>query len=193
MKLLRFMLLSACLAFPSFAGTIAQMQFISDDAGSGVFIFSVDGEYWNLFCHQFLPNATTLPYEANVATLADLTGTVLQLQGDPNALKKYQQVAILDLYALANPSSAVDAVRASRRIIDGSGPLVPAAQALFDWVQTQDPTKYDLSGFRIFTNLRTQEIGGFDPGFDLVDVPEPSAMVLLGSGLAGLLLLRRRR
>ncbi len=182
------------LASSAYSATIAQMQFVSDSAGSGVFIFNVDGELKQLFCNQFLPNATTLPYEATVSTLADLSGTTLGMQNDPNALQKYSWVAILDSMALADPSIAVDAVKANRRIVDGTGALTPGAQALFDLVQTLNPADFDLSGFRIYTNPITQEVGGFEGGsgeFPQTDTPEPSAFVMLGSGLVAVALWRR--
>lgn len=173
------------------------MQFVSDAAGSGVFIFNVDGQLKQLFCNQFEPNATTLPYVANVATLADLTGSTLFLENDPNALFKYQRVAILDLLALADPTIAVHAVKANRFIVDGDGALTPKAQELLDFALAANAANYDLSGFKIYTNPITQEVGGFDDpyeeDFPSTEAPEPGAFVLLGSGLMAAGILRRRR
>src|SRR5689334_4110710 len=131
------------MASPASAATIADMLFVSDSAGSGVFIFQVDGELKQLFCNQFFPNATTEPYKANVSTLSDLSNTTLGLLGDPDALFKYQRVAILDLLALNDPSIAVFAVKANRRIVDGSGPLTPEAQALYDFALAANAANYD--------------------------------------------------
>ncbi len=141
------------------------MQFVSDAGGSGVFIFNVNGQLKRMFCTQFLPNATSSPYIANVFTLDNLTGTVLGMQGDPQALFKYQRVAILDLQALADPSLAVAVVKANRRIVDGMGPLTPEAQALYDFALAANAANYDLSGFKIYTNPITQELSGFDTGY----------------------------
>lgn len=164
MKLPRLVLFGALLSTPAAWAVTAQMQMVSN-SGSGVFVFSVNGQARKLFCTQFTPNATTSPYVANVATLANLAGSTLALQNDPQALHKYQMVAILDLMALADPSIAVDVVRANRRIVDGVGPLTPAAQALYDFVLTANPANYDLTGFKIYTNAITQEVTGFDPAF----------------------------
>ncbi len=167
MKLHRYLLLGLLSSIPAFAVT-ANMQFVSDAGGSGVFIFNVNGQLRHLFCTQFFPNATTLPYVANVATLANLAGSTLALQGDPQALFKYQRVAILDLLALADPSIAPAAVRANRRIVDGVGGLTGGAQALYDFALAANAADYDLTGFRIYTYAsvpsQSQEVTGFDPG-----------------------------
>jgi len=185
----------------SLGATIAQMQWISDGEGPGIFNFTVDGVLTRLLCNQFLPNAMTGPYLANVGTLADLGGTTLALRPDAQALQKYQQVAILNLWARIDPVLAIDAVLASRRIVDGTGPLGPGAQTLFDLVMLVNPADYNLTGFRIYTgpfdrdgNPITQELTGFnDGGFDLTIVPEPSAMLLFGSGLAMIAVVVNRR
>ena len=192
MKLHRLLVPVLLMASSASGATIVNMQFVSDVAGSGVFQFTIDGLLSQLFCDQFLPNASTSPYKANVSTLADLSLTVLGLAGDPDALFKYQRVAILELQALGNPSLAVDVVRASRRIVDGQGPLGPGAQTLYDFALAANAANYDLTGFRIYTNITTQELGGFTD-FNLNNTPEPAAFVLFGSGLTAIGLWRRRR
>ena len=152
----------------------------------GVFTFSVNGIIQQLLCDQFLPNATTLTYTSNVATLADLANTQLVRNGDPAALLKYEQVAILDLQASADPTVASDVVRAARFIVDGSGPITPKTQQLLDFALAQNPANFDLTGFRIYTSPLsmagdplTQEMTG-------VNVPEPSfaLLFLIGFGVA---------
>lgn len=193
LRLPKLALLAVLLTSSTWAATIANMQFVSDAAGSGVFIFNIDGELRQVFCDQYEPNAQTGPYQAHVSTLADLTNTVLGLQGDPLALFKYQRVAILNLQALLSPTLAVDVVRAARRTVDGHGPLTPTAQGLYDFALAANANDYDLTGFRIYTNLRTQEVTGFDGGFNLnLETPEPSALVLFGSGVIVLAAFRRR-
>ena len=156
------------------------------------FVFDIDGTIWDLLCDQISPNVTSLPYTAMVATLDDLTGTALNRIGDPDALKKYQMIAILDLLAYANPALAPDVTWANRFIVDGSGPLPGQAAALVAFVQTQNPANYDLSGFRIFYGIRrdgsffdTQEQTGYSP--------EPSTLILVLSSLAGFATLARAR
>src|SRR3954452_4971508 len=152
------------------------MLLIGSQANLGFFTFNVNGTSQQLLCDQFLPNVTTLQYQAVGYSLTDFSGTVLGMQGDPQALQKYQQVAILDLQAYANPSLAADVVRANRFIVDGSGPLTPGAQALLNFVQTQNPANYpQLASFLIFTNPITQEMTGFlDTGGSTGGVPEPA-------------------
>ena len=144
----------------------------------GFSTFSINGVTQQVLCDQFFPNATTLTYTSTVATLADLANTQLFANGDPAALLKYEQVAILDLQAYADPTLAADVVRAARIIVDGRGPNPPQTQQLVDFALAQDPTNYDLTSFRIYTSpltmtgdRLTQEMTGFV-------VPEPSFAVL---------------
>ena len=162
----------------AWASQITSNMFFLGGVNPGFFKFSVDGVDEQLLCDQFFPNVTSQAYTANVATLADLTGTTLVLAGDPDALKKYQEVAILDLVAYRDPSQAGDVVRANRIIVDGSGPSTPNALALLSFVQGQNPANYDLSGFEIFVSQRipTQEMTGFP-------TPEPGGLALLGAAV----------
>jgi hypothetical protein len=153
------------------------MSLVSEDPGFST--FSIDGVIQQLLCDQFFPNATTLTYSSKVATLADLANTQLFANGDPEALLKYEQVAILDLQAYADPTLAADVVMAARVIVDGSGPIPPKTRQLLDFALAQDPANFDLTGFRLYTSpitmtgdRLTQEMTGFP-------IPEPSFAVLL--------------
>ena len=163
----------------------ANMLFLGG-VNPGFFEFSVNGTDRTLLCDQLLPNVTSEPYVANVATLTDLSGTTLVVEGDPNALRKYEEVAILDLIAYQDPSQAADVVRANRIIVDGSGDATANALALLNFAESADPSHYNLSGFQIFVSQRipTQEMTGFP-------APEPGTLALIGSGL--LLLVRCTR
>lgn len=185
------------------AGPIVQMHYqgrlvadASTDRGDTVgsfFIFDVNGVQMLTLCDQFNPEITTEPYKAMVATLDDLTGTFLQLSGDPQALQKYQQVGILALQAFLNPAVAPDVVWAQRYIVEGTGRLTDGARNLLDWVQTQDAVNYpQLQQFVIFAPVKlpgfildTQEQVGF--------IPEPATVALMGGGLVGMMLFRRVR
>jgi hypothetical protein len=167
------------------AATLYFQQFISSP---GFYEFTVDGVTQLLLCDQFSPNVTTEPYTAMVLTLADLTGSQLDRNNDPLLLQKYQQVAILDLRAYADPSLAPDVVRAIRFIVDGHGPLTPGAQDLLDYVALQNPADFDLTGFRIFVGVGTvtQEQTGFL-------TPEPATYAMMSIGLIGLFYARSKR
>ena len=172
------LLLLLLISNSAWAAQITSNMFFLGGVNPGFFKFSVDGVDERLLCDQFFPNVTSEPYVANVATLADLTGTTLVLAGDPDALRKYQEVAILDLLAYQDPSQAGDVVRANRIIVDGSGPSTPNALALLSFVEGQNPASYDLSGFEIFVSQRipTQEMTGFP-------APEPGGLALLGAAV----------
>jgi hypothetical protein len=154
----------------------------------GFFLMEIDGVINPLLCDQFLPNVTTEPYQAIVATLDDLTGTTLERQGDPNALEKYQLVALINLRAYQDPSLAADAVRASRFVVDGFGPMPNSSLDLLAWAQAQDPADFaaELATFKIFANPITQELTGYI-------VPEPGTVFLIAGGLLSLIAVRRFR
>jgi hypothetical protein len=163
-KINRIVLLGLMLAGSSWAVT-ANMKHVADGPGSGIFDFNVDGQLRRLLCTQFLPNVNTSAYVANVATLDNLAGSTLALQNDPQALFKYQRVAILFLMAYFDPSLAVPAVQAARHIVDGVGPMTPAAQTLHDQVLLENAANWNLSGFKIYTAALSQELAGFDEGY----------------------------
>ena len=184
---------------PLGASQIQVSMLLVHETNPGFFTFSINGELHDLLCDQLLPNATTLMYTSNVATLADLANTQLVANGDPAALLKYEQVAILDLRAYVDPTLAADVVRAARVIVDGSGPITPGTQQLLDFVHAQNPANFDLSAFRIFTSpiltngdRMTQEMTGFPVpvGVTGSPVPEPSSVLLLLTAFGVLLSIR---
>ena len=170
------------------AAQVYNMFYLGAVSSPGFFNFTVNGEFQQLLCDQFSPNVTTQPYQALGYSLADLSGTTLGLQGDPQALHKYQEVAILDIQAYLNPTLAPDVVRANRIIVDGSGPTTPGAAALLAFVQNENPANYNLTNFIILVGANTQEQTGF-----LQHAPEPGTWILLGAGLGGIVLKRRGR
>lgn len=191
-------LLLLLLSGSAWAETV-HMLYVGAIGSPGYYLFDVDGVERMLICDQYEPNVTTERYLANVATLADLTGTALVAKNDPNALWKYQRVAILDSLAFADTTNiqlAEDVTWAARRVVDGSGILPGNAQTLYDWVQGENAANYDLSLFRIYTPTPSPLLSQEQTGFEFPDqsaVPEPSTVTLLGAGLAGIALGRRRR
>lgn len=176
----------------AWATTTSTLVFKQAITPVGFFLFSVDGVDRLLLCDQFFPNVTTEPYAATVATLADLSATQLGRNGDPLALVKYQQVAILDLRAYADPTLAPDVVQAIRSIVDGQGVRSQVAIDLLKYAAAQNPANFDLSGFKIFASGTARNPGAQEQtGFF---VPEPSTFgfVFLG-GLMGVAYKRRWR
>jgi len=187
------------------------MSFVTAISSPGFFTFNVNGTIQELLCDQFAPNVTSQPYVAIGYTLADIAapGPIpnLALSSDPDRLHKYQEIAIIDLQAYANPSNSTlagDAVRANRIIVDGSGPHTPGADQLLAFAASQNPANYpQLSSFIVFvgpvnvagisiTQEMTGFLGGGDTGGGGGGVPEPSTAFLLGGGaLAGLLAKKR--
>jgi hypothetical protein len=185
-----------------FAGSVGAATVTMINTGAigapGYYLFNIDNVPYALICDQFVPNVATGPYTATVSTLSDISLTYLSFQNDPNALRKYQWVGMLVAMAFADPTNiqlATDVTWANRRIVDGAGPLPGNAHTLYDFVLTQDPIAYDLSGFRIYTAtpnplISQEQTGFFVSSTGESDVPEPSMIVLFGLGIAGITIRR---
>jgi hypothetical protein len=163
------------------------MQLLNSPGQPNTYQFLVDGTtIFNTFCDDAAHPISSIPYTATETDFSDLTGTLLDRQGDPNALLDYERIAILDLQALADPSIVGDVVIASWAITQNRRTRAGTvgAQNLIDWVWTQNPANYDLSGFVIFATTTDQEQTGF--------VPEPSSWILCGTAVVCFLYLIRR-
>jgi hypothetical protein len=178
------LLLPVLLAHAAAASTIVNMQLLNSPGEPEIYNFDVNGSQVQLFCDDAFHGIVTTPYQATETTLSDLSGTLLERNGDPQALADYEDIAILELQALADPSLVRDVVIANWSITAGRQARDTGAAALISWVQTQNPANYDLSGFVIFTSNTVQEQTGF--------VPEPVTWLLAGTSLSLLALVRRR-
>ncbi len=199
------LLLTLMLSCSAWSAVISQTLTNTGGVNPGFALFTIDGVTGQrLLCDQFFPNITSNTYTSLVYGLADLTSTsqvALIRAGNTlaQALEKYKLVALLDRFAYANPSNAADVVLANRRIVDGSGPTTANSDALLLLAQAQalTTTIAQLSDFRIYNsplNLQgtapiTQEMTGIIGG----TIPEPGTMLLLGAGLAGIAMYRRRQ
>ena len=205
MKKLFLALLLSCSAWST---VITQTLTNTGGVNPGFSIFTIDGVTGQrLLCDQFDPNITSSSYQSLVFGLADLTSTsqvALIRAGNTlaQALDKYKLVALLDRMAYADASLAADVVRANRVVVDGSGATTAQSMALLALARTQAMTTTiaQLSDFRIYnsplniqgTGPITQEMTGIIGGGGGT-IPEPGTMLLLGVGLTGIAMYRRRQ
>lgn len=174
---------------------IVNMQLLNSPGQPDIYDFLVNGTtVIQTLCDDATHSIITTPYQATENSLADLSGTLLNRDGNPNALMDYEEIAMLDLRALSDPTLVRDVTIAEWAITQGRDARDPGAAAMLSWVSTQDPTNFDLSNFVIFSTPMYQEQTGFTggggggPGGS--PIPEPRTFVL--TGLAILLLFHRR-
>ena len=173
---------------------IVNMQLLNSPGQPAIYDFLVDRTtVVQTLCDDATHSIITDPYQATENTLADLSGTLLSRNGNPEALADYETIAMLDLRALSDPALIRDVTIAEWAITQGRDARDPGAAALLTWASTQDPANYDLSNFVIFSTPVYQEQTGFTGGGGGSgggSVPEPRTSLL--AGLAILLLTRRR-
>jgi hypothetical protein len=186
--------------------------------GPGFSIFTIDGITGRvLLCDEFTPNITSNQYNASVISIADILNAISI--GNNNAIKDltlirrgftataalaiYRKVAMLDLIAYASPLDSnlvASVVWANRFLVDGTGRVDNATQALLNQVNAQNFNNFDLTGFRVYagplnigqtTNL-TQEMTGVVGGGGGT-IPEPTTALLFGTGLISIALYRRKK
>ena len=212
-------LVLACWAFHAqLHGALMQFETIGSQ-NPGFFFFTIDGKAGQkLLCDEFSPNVTSLLYNSNVVTLADVlvdnaaaNFTTLRQHGvsASMAFTFYSYVAYLDAKAYAGQALAADVVLANRWMIDGlkegksgnfvrdnttggTGPLTNGAMALLQEVQSLAVVPFNTA-FQIYTSpvdRRGFRLTQEQTGF--AGVPEPSAVILQALGLGVIVFISRR-
>lgn len=121
----------------------------------------------------------------------DASGVANALFGaQPNALLNYQRAAWLYDQMLATPNEASSIQGAIWNIFNASTPDTGASNRWFSMALNANLVGYDFSRFRILTPTDRGEHG---PQETMTTVPEPTTMLLLGSGLLGAAASARKR
>jgi PEP-CTERM motif len=119
------------------------------------------------------------------------TGVANSLYGGlSDALARYQQAAWLYDQIRLNPSDQGDIQGAIWNLFSPGAPDTLGSASWLSQAQAQNFAGYDFSRFRILTPLDRSADG---PQENLMVVPEPASMLLLGTGLLGIAGYFRRR
>jgi hypothetical protein len=121
----------------------------------------------------------------------DASGVANALFGaQPNALLNYQRAAWLYDQMLKTPNEASAIQGAIWNIFNASTPDTGASNRWFSMALNANLVGYDFSRFRILTPADRSEHGEQE---NMTTVPEPTTMLLLGSGLLGAAASARKR
>lgn len=121
----------------------------------------------------------------------DASGVANALFGaQPNALLNYQRAAWLYDQMVANPNQASAIQGAIWNIFNSSTPDTGASNNWFSMALNANLVGYDFTRFRILTPTDRSASG---PQENMTTVPEPTTMLLLGSGLLGAAASARKR
>jgi hypothetical protein len=135
------------------------------------------------YCNDFA-TTTYVPssFAVAVSTLSDLSQT--KFGSTPNALSRYQQAGWLISQMELNPSQVGPIQYALWSVFNSSTPSVPGAADWLSAASSINPAQFDFSSVRVYTATNTVNQEFISGGAHAL--PEPSIILLLTSGIAGL-------